>query len=125
MGHSLGAGGGGGGRLVGPATSDGARGGKAVRWPIGEGVRHPADDPSARRFWLEGFRDYLSMEAGSARHTVDNYARDVRRLVTFLVARRTLEPARVTPQLLREFVFHLKDLGLAAASIRRQVSALR
>src|SRR5207253_5565503 len=27
--------------------------------------------------------------------------------------------------LLREFVFHLKDLGLAAASIRRQVSALR
>jgi integrase/recombinase XerD len=31
----------------------------------------------------------------------------------------------VTPALLREFVFSLKDLGLAASSIRRQVSALR
>src|SRR5437879_2934178 len=125
MGHSLGAGGGGGGRLVGPATSDGARGGKAVRRPIGEGVRHPADDPAARRFWLEGFRDYLSLEAGTARHTVENYARDVRRLVTFLLARQTVAPAGVTPQLLREFVFYLKDLGLAPSSIRRQVSALR
>ena len=81
--------------------------------------------PPDRQFWLEGFRDYLSMEAGTSRHTVENYARDVRRLITFLTARGAVDAAAVTPELLRQFVFHLKDVGLAAASIRRQVSALR
>jgi integrase/recombinase XerD len=34
-------------------------------------------------------------------------------------------PAGVTPALLRDFVYHLKDLGLAPTSIRRNISAVR
>ena len=34
-------------------------------------------------------------------------------------------PSQLTPALLRDFVYHLKDIGLSPASIRRSVSATR
>lgn len=78
-----------------------------------------------RAFWLEPFEDYLSLELGSSRHTVSNYSRDVRRLAEYCTSRDAGTPSEVTPELLRDFVFHLTDMGLAATSIRRQVSAIR
>src|SRR5690606_14589699 len=39
--------------------------------------------------------------------------------------RNVKRPADVTATDLREFVYHLKDLGLQPSSIRRNVSALR
>lgn len=78
-----------------------------------------------RAFWIEGFRDYLALEAGHSVHTVESYVRDVRRLAAYAVAKQVPVPGRLTPRLLREFVFHLKDLGLAPTSIRRQISATR
>jgi integrase/recombinase XerD len=41
------------------------------------------------------------------------------------MARGASGPPDVTARLLREYVYHLKDVGLAAASIRRNISALR
>ena len=79
----------------------------------------------ARAFWLEGFEDYLAVEAGSSPHTVANYGRDIRRLAQFVAAEADADPQSITAQLLREFIYHLKDLGLAPASIRRQISAVR
>jgi len=79
----------------------------------------------ARRFWLEGFRDFLALEAGHSQHTVDSYLRDLRRLAEFADARGLQDPAALTRPLLREFVFALKDLGLSPATIRRHVSAVR
>ena len=81
-------------------------------------------DP-ARLFWLEGFRDFLTLEAGHSPNTVENYLRDLRRLAEFATARGIGSPAELTRPLLREFVFALKDLGLSAATIRRHVSAVR
>jgi len=75
-------------------------------------------------FWLEAFEDYLALESGSSPHTVDNYSRDVRRLAAYALSRGVATPGRVSPSLVREFIYHLKDLGMAATSIRRQVSAL-
>ena len=40
-------------------------------------------DEDLRAFWLEGFRDYLALEAGHSQHTVENYGRDLRRLAEF------------------------------------------
>lgn len=87
-----------------------------------EGVGDPA---AARAYRLELFHDFLTLERGAAPPTQEAYARDVARFVTYASIHRTPEPAAVTPRLLREFVYHLKDVGLAPASIRRSVSALR
>jgi integrase/recombinase XerD len=79
----------------------------------------------ARAFHLEQFRDYLALEAGNSPHTVENYLRDVRRLAEYGVSKGIRAPAEVTAAQLREFIYFLKDLGLAATTIRRQISALR
>jgi len=79
----------------------------------------------ARAFRLEQFRDYLALEACNSPHTVENYLRDVRRLVEYGAGKGVRGPADVTAAQLREFIYFLKDLGLAATTIRRQVSALR
>jgi integrase/recombinase XerD len=78
-----------------------------------------------RAFALEQFREYLALEAGSSAHTVENYARDIRRLADYAASRGGRRPEDVTTAQLREFVYALKDLGLAPATIRRQVSAVR
>ena len=76
-------------------------------------------------FRLEQFQDYLTYERGLSARTVRAYGRDLARwqeLVTSIGARR---PADVTPRQLREWVFALKDAGLAPTSIRRAQSAVR
>ncbi len=78
-----------------------------------------------RAFRVEQFRDYLALESGNSTHTVSNYARDVRRLAVYAAAKGARGPEDVTSAQLREFVYALKDLGLAPATIRRQISALR
>ncbi len=84
-----------------------------------------AEQQIERAFWIEPFEDYLSLELGSSPHTVASYSRDLHRLAEYCVSQGTDHPGSVSPQLLRDFVYHLTDLGLAATSIRRQVSAIR
>ena len=81
-------------------------------------------DDRDRAFWVEGFQDYLGFEAGTSPNTVEAYTRDLRRLAEYAVSRGVQTPGSLTPKLLREFVYHLKDLGLAPASIRRQISTV-
>jgi integrase/recombinase XerD len=76
-------------------------------------------------FRLEQFRDYLALEAGSSRHTVESYLRDVRRLAGHAAGLGVDQPDRLTPAQLREFVYALKDVGLSPATIHRQISAIR
>ena len=78
-----------------------------------------------RDFWIEAFEDYLGFEAGNSPHTVENYLRDIRRFAEYSVSRKAKAPSAVTPELLRDHIYELKDLGLAAASIRRGISAIR
>jgi integrase/recombinase XerD len=82
-------------------------------------------DAALRVFLTERFADFLALEKGSSPNTREAYARDVARFVQFCLVKGTADPASVTPRLLREYVYHLKDLGLSPASIRRNVSAVR
>ncbi len=84
-----------------------------------------AGDVLERAFYLEQFRDYLAFEAGNSRHTVENYLRDLRRLVSYAGTKGIDRPDVLTAAQLREFIYALKDLGLAPATIRRQISAVR
>ena len=80
---------------------------------------------AARDFQLESFRDFLALEAGHSENTVEAYLRDLQRMAEFAASKGVRDPGRVTRVLLRDFVYLLKDLGLSAATIRREVSAIR
>jgi integrase/recombinase XerD len=79
----------------------------------------------ARAFLLERYQDFLSLEQGASPRTLEAYQRDVERFATYAVTRRAAAPTDVDARALREFVYHLKDLGLAPSSIRRNISAVR
>ena len=85
----------------------------------------PVAETRARSFLVERFGEFLALERGSSPRTQEAYARDVQRFVEFALVKGAASPAGVTPRLLRDFVYHLKDLGLSPASIRRNVSAVR
>jgi integrase/recombinase XerD len=86
---------------------------------------HAVDDALARAFALERYEDHLHVERGAAGATLDAYRRDLARFASFARARGLVSPVHATPKLLRDYVYHLKDLGLAPSSIRRNVSAVR
>ena len=79
----------------------------------------------ARGFLLAQFTDYVTLEQGLSPRTVEAYQRDLARFAEYADAKGVNAPAGITATLLREFVYHIKDLGLSPASIRRNVSALR
>ena len=76
-------------------------------------------------FLLDRFADFLAVEQGSSPKTAEAYGRDLDRFATYAALRRATTPSEVGTRILREYVYHLKDLGLAPASIRRNVSAIR
>lgn len=82
-------------------------------------------DEITRPFQLERFQDHLAVEKGASPRTSDAYLRDVARFATFCIAKGAGTPASASARILREYVYHLKDLGLSPSSIRRNVSAVR
>jgi integrase/recombinase XerD len=82
-------------------------------------------DERARAFQLEPFDDFLALERGNSERTREAYRRDVERLVAWSADRSIARPADFSPAQLREFVYHLKDAGLSASSIRRNIAGLR
>jgi integrase/recombinase XerD len=80
---------------------------------------------AVRRFLLEPFNDFLLLEQGASPRTHEAYGRDLTRFASYAIGRGAPSPPDVSSRLLREYIYHLKDLGLAPASIRRNVSALR
>jgi integrase/recombinase XerD len=83
------------------------------------------DDTVARAFLLEPFVDFLTLEQGASPETLVGYSRDVARLADFARAKGLDSPTSVSSRTLRDFVYHLKDLGLSPSSIRRNISAVR
>ena len=82
-------------------------------------------DRRGRKFLLAGFADYVALEQGLSPRTQEAYRRDLLRFAEYAEAKGAAAPPDITARLLREYVYHLKDLGLSPASIRRNVSAIR
>jgi integrase/recombinase XerD len=88
-------------------------------------VADAISDEISRAFRLERFNDHLAVEKGASPRTSEAYLNDLARFATFCHIKGATTPAAATAKILREYVYHLKDLGLAPASIRRNVSAVR
>jgi integrase/recombinase XerD len=82
-------------------------------------------DRRARSFLLPRFADFISLEQGLSPRTQEAYQRDLKRFAEYAEVKGVAAPLDITARLLREYVYHLKDLGLSPASIRRNVSAVR
>lgn len=78
-----------------------------------------------RAFMLDRFGEFLALEEGASPRTIEAYSRDLKRLAEWATARSKGSPGELQHADLRSFVYHLKDMGLAPASIRRSVSAVR
>lgn len=83
------------------------------------------DEGALLRFHLGAFGDFLTLEQGTSPRTVEAYNRDIARLVEYARVKGAASPVDVTSRMLREYVYHLKDIGLAPSSIRRNISAAR
>jgi integrase/recombinase XerD len=96
-----------------------ARPERPLNAPVG-----PKNEPT-RAFHVPAFMDHLRFERGLSEQTLSAYEHDVVRLAAFLRRRGRQGPAAVDTADLRAFILELKDLGLAASSIGRNVSAIR
>jgi integrase/recombinase XerD len=83
------------------------------------------DDAVARAFYAERFDDFLALEQGASVETSRAYRLDLARFVTYTTVKGATSPGEIGARMLREYVYHLKDLGLSPASIRRNISAVR
>ena len=83
------------------------------------------DERRSRAFLLARFNDFIALEQGLSPRTQEAYRRDLVRFAEYAEAKGVAAPVDVNARLLREYVYHLKDLGLSPASIRRNVSAVR
>jgi integrase/recombinase XerD len=71
---------------------------------------------------LKRFLNYLAVEKGLARNSLESYERDLQKYFAFL---RLKEPDAVAPQDVLAFLTHLSAEGLATPSAARCLSAVR
>jgi integrase/recombinase XerD len=85
----------------------------------------PDRDRLERGFLVPRFLDHIRFERGLSEQTLAAYRHDVVRLAGFLHRRGRAAPGEADTGDLRDFLFELKDLGLAPSSIGRNLSAIR
>ena len=85
----------------------------------------PDADRLRRDYQLPRFLDHLRFERGVSPRTIEAYDHDIVRLSVHLRGLGRASPAEATSADLRSFVLRLKDMGLAATSIARNISAIR
>ena len=75
--------------------------------------------------FLDLFMNYLAVERGLARNTLDAYGRDLSRYLAWLQRHGVTHPEDISVPLLLGFLASLKDAGLAPRSRSRALVALR
>jgi len=86
-------------------------------------LKHRVNDAIA--FQVEQYAEYLNFERGLSKLTISAYGRELERFIAFVATRGRQAPSSVEGNDIRDYVFHLADLGLAPTSVRRAQSALR
>lgn len=74
---------------------------------------------------LDSFLDYLSIERGLAKNTLESYARDLQRYGVFLEQRGITDPAVISQTDVLDFFTALKEQAMGVRSRARLLAALR
>lgn len=69
--------------------------------------------------------DSLDLERSMSANTRDSYGRDLQAFACWLAERGVKDPARLDPDLIRDFLAAQKKQGRAASTISRRMSAIR
>ncbi|MFC6094064.1 site-specific tyrosine recombinase XerD [Saccharothrix lopnurensis] len=83
----------------------------------------PAGTPAGAA--ITAYLDHLAVERGTARNTLDSYARDLRRYAAHLAGRGVTDLGGVTEPVVTDFLAGLRESGLAASSAARTLVAVR
>ncbi|MCP5084193.1 MAG: site-specific tyrosine recombinase XerD [Alphaproteobacteria bacterium] len=75
-------------------------------------------------YQIESFLEMLSVERGAARNTLEAYARDLGDYASFL-KQHSLTVSGATSDNIRAYLTSLSDLGLAASTAARRLSAIK
>ena len=76
--------------------------------------------------YIQDFANYLKLEKGSSKHTIDNYTRDVRKLLQYMAIELPDKSFKhLSKKNIQSFLKFLHDLGLNEHSQARILSGLR
>ena len=75
---------------------------------------------------LRGYEDYLALEKGLSKNSIDAYKRDVRQFAEFLLDYcDDPPPNKIQTQHVEKFIGHMYDLGLSSNTQARIISGVR
>jgi len=74
---------------------------------------------------VEQFLDYLSVERGLSRNTITGYRHDLIKFERYLDSRRVKNIKETTRHDISKYLYFLKDSGLSAGSIARNLAAIK
>lgn len=74
---------------------------------------------------LKNYNDYLAVEKGLSRNTLDSYQRDLNKFVQYLNQQKVDNPELVDREILNSFIFTLKQNGYASSTISRCTASIR
>ncbi len=101
-------------------AGDGAQTGpEAVDGDAGDAGRTPLERG------LGEYLDHLLVERGSSKLTIEAYGRDLARYIDYLACCGVMDARQVERPLVEDYVGALCDIGLAAASVERALSAVK
>lgn len=69
--------------------------------------------------------EYLLSECGLSQNTIEAYQRDLREFIDVLDDRDICSPARIAPQIVREYLVRLSERRLALSSIARHLVSVK
>jgi len=74
---------------------------------------------------IKEFLDYLSVERGLSKNTIESYGRDLDKYISFLKSKAIESLDSVKRQDIQNFLMYLKEKGLNASSIARNLVAIK